>query len=124
MNVIRLSALRTVRLYPPGSIPGTHFCERLSRPQGHSAAGRIMSMKNSSDTIGNRTRNLPTLQCLNQLRYGVPHDCKVIRNIIQRNLPMTERQGVEFPHTNTHTHTHTYARYMQAVFPHRKVKFG
>jgi len=27
----------------------------LSQPQGHSAAGRIMSMKNSKDTIGNRT---------------------------------------------------------------------
>ena len=43
---------------PPGNIPGTHFCWRLSQPQGHSAAGRIMSMKNSSDTIGNRTRDL------------------------------------------------------------------
>jgi hypothetical protein len=28
-------------------------------PRGHSAAGKIMSMKNSSDTIGNRTRDLP-----------------------------------------------------------------
>jgi hypothetical protein len=24
--VVRLSALRTGRLYPPGKIPGTHFC--------------------------------------------------------------------------------------------------
>jgi len=38
MKVIRLSALRTSRLYP----------------QGHSAAGRIMSMKNFNDTIGMR----------------------------------------------------------------------
>jgi len=38
---------------PPGNIPGSHFCYRLSRPQSHSAAGRIMSMKNSNDTIGN-----------------------------------------------------------------------
>ena len=31
---------------PPGNAPGTHFCLRLSRPQGHSADGRIfMSMK-------------------------------------------------------------------------------
>jgi hypothetical protein len=44
---------------PPENIPGTHFCKRLSQPQGHSAAGRIMSMKNSSDTIGNRTLDLP-----------------------------------------------------------------
>jgi hypothetical protein len=35
---------------------GTHFCQKLSRPQGHSAAKRIMSMKNSNDTIGDRTR--------------------------------------------------------------------
>jgi len=42
---------------PPGNIPGTHFCWRLSRPHGHSAAGRNMSMKNSNDTIGNRTRD-------------------------------------------------------------------
>jgi len=25
---------------PPGNAPGTHFCYRLSRPQGHSAIGR------------------------------------------------------------------------------------
>jgi hypothetical protein len=44
---------------PPGNTPGTHFCYRLSRPQGHSATGRIMSLKNSNDTIGNRNRDLP-----------------------------------------------------------------
>jgi len=47
MKVARLSALSTSRLYPPGNIPGTR------QPQGHSATGRIMSMKNSNDTIGN-----------------------------------------------------------------------
>jgi hypothetical protein len=26
MKVVRLSALRNSRLYPPGNIPGTHFC--------------------------------------------------------------------------------------------------
>jgi len=51
---------------PPGNIPGTHFCYRLSQPQGHSAAGRIMSMKNSNDTIGNRTRDLPTCSAVPQ----------------------------------------------------------
>jgi hypothetical protein len=44
---------------PSGNTPGTHFCYRLSRPQCHSAAGRIMSLKNYNDTIGNRTRALP-----------------------------------------------------------------
>jgi len=51
---------------PPGNIPGTHFCWRLSQNQGHSAAGRIVSMKNSSDTIGNRTRDLPTCSAVPQ----------------------------------------------------------
>ena len=27
---------------PPGNASGTHFCYRLSRPQGHSAIGRIL----------------------------------------------------------------------------------
>jgi hypothetical protein len=44
---------------PPEYAPGTHFCQSLSRPQGHSAIGRVMSMKISSDTIWNRTRDLP-----------------------------------------------------------------
>jgi len=53
------AALGTDRLYTPGNNTGTHFCYRLSRPQVQSAVGRIMSMKNSGDTIGNRTRDLP-----------------------------------------------------------------
>jgi hypothetical protein len=51
MKVVSLPALRTGRLYPPANIPGTHFCCRLSRPQGHSAAGRIMSMKRTMDAL-------------------------------------------------------------------------
>ena len=45
-------------LLSPGNIPGTHFCYRLSQPQGHSAVGRTMSMKNFNNTIGNRIRDL------------------------------------------------------------------
>jgi hypothetical protein len=48
-------------LLPPGNIPGTHFCQRLSQPQGHGAAGRIMSIKNS-----NLTRDLPTCNAVPQ----------------------------------------------------------
>jgi hypothetical protein len=43
---------------PPGNTRGSHIRE-VSRPQGHSATGRIMSLKNSNDTIGNRTHDLP-----------------------------------------------------------------
>ena len=38
----------------------------LSRPQGHSAAGRNTSMKNSNDTIGNRTPDLPACSAVPQ----------------------------------------------------------
>jgi hypothetical protein len=60
IKAARLPALRTGYLYPPEYIPGTHFCYRLSRPQGHSAARRIMSTKNSTVNIWNRIRNFPT----------------------------------------------------------------
>jgi hypothetical protein len=33
---------------------------RLSRPQGHSAAGRIRQIEKSNGLIGNRTLDLPT----------------------------------------------------------------
>jgi hypothetical protein len=57
---------------PPGNIPGTHFCWRLNRPQDHSATGRIMSMKKSIDTIGNRTRDLLVCSAVPQpLSYRV-----------------------------------------------------
>jgi hypothetical protein len=40
---------------PPSTtrkITGTHFCWKLSRSQGHSAAGRIRSVEVSNDLIG------------------------------------------------------------------------
>jgi hypothetical protein len=54
----------------PKNIPGTHFCQRLSRPHSHSEAGRTRSMKTSNYTFGNRTRRLAA-QCLNQMRHRV-----------------------------------------------------
>ena len=43
----------TYRPYlPPGNAPGTHFCQRPGRPQGHSAMGGIMSMKSPVTPAG------------------------------------------------------------------------
>ena len=42
---------------PPGDIPGTHFCYRMNRPQGHTAAGRIKSIPMT--LITNQSRDLP-----------------------------------------------------------------
>jgi hypothetical protein len=61
MKVVRLSALCNGRFQPPGNIP-----KRVDRSQGHSAAKRIMSMKKSSDTIGERTHNLPACSAVAQ----------------------------------------------------------
>jgi hypothetical protein len=56
---VRLSALRAGSTFTPRKFPGTHFCSGLSRTQGHSAAGRLRSIKKYNDFIGNRTRGLP-----------------------------------------------------------------
>jgi hypothetical protein len=57
--VVRLSALRAGR-------PGAYFCQRQSRPQGHSAAGRIRSIEKSIDLIRNRTRDIPACSIVPQ----------------------------------------------------------
>jgi hypothetical protein len=63
---LRLSAIRAGRPLPPRKIPDTHFCQRLSRSQGHSAAGRIRSISKSNDLIGIRTRDLPVCSIVPQ----------------------------------------------------------
>ena len=50
----------------PADTTGPHFCSRLSRPHNHSAAGRIMSIKNSNDTIGYRNLDLPVFSAVPQ----------------------------------------------------------
>jgi hypothetical protein len=39
-------------LFNPRKIPGTHFCQRLNRPQGHSAPGRIRSIEKNPSHPG------------------------------------------------------------------------
>jgi hypothetical protein len=45
------------RPLPLGDIPATHFCLRLSHPQGQRAARRFKSMNNPSYSIGNQISN-------------------------------------------------------------------
>ena len=114
MRVVRLSSLSTGRFYPPGNTPDTHFCQRLSRPQGHSVAGRFMLTKNSNDTIGNRTRNLPVCSAVPlshnnrgktttklkpniQYRIRVPNkgppnrsNCQALSHEVERSLYLTQ----------------------------------
>ena len=66
MQVIRLSAQRTRRLYPPVNSPGTHICQRLSQPQGNNMAGKSKPMENRNDLIGNGTRDLAAYSAVPQ----------------------------------------------------------
>jgi hypothetical protein len=66
MKVTRLSALRTGLLGVPGHILGIHFYYKLSRPLGHSAAGKIKTLKNPSGSLGNRNRDLPGRSAVSQ----------------------------------------------------------
>jgi len=66
-KISRHEALRTGRLYLPGVIPNKLLIsvKRLSRYQNHIPFGRINSMKNRNDPIGNQTRDLPNTASTN-----------------------------------------------------------
>jgi hypothetical protein len=69
MNVVGFSALRTGRLYPREYSWYSFLLEAESTPGPW--YGRKDCVKNSNDTIGNRTREL-LAQCLNTLGHLVP----------------------------------------------------
>ena len=72
-EVVRISALSTGSLYLSRNIPGTHFCRGwidlrvIVRLEG-------LCIKNSNDTIGSQTRDLPACSAVpHQLRHRVLH---------------------------------------------------
>jgi hypothetical protein len=63
---LKLSGLRAGRPSPPGRFLVLISVKRLSRPHGHSVAGRIKLIKKFNDLIGDRTRNLPACNIVPQ----------------------------------------------------------
>jgi hypothetical protein len=79
MKVVSLSRLRTACLYPPGKISGSHFYLTPIQPHGHSEVGRIMTMKNSSDTIRNRTLEIQAFSTVPQ--PNIPLCAQLIKHL-------------------------------------------
>jgi hypothetical protein len=73
---------------PSRNISGTYFCKGPSRSQGRSAAGRIILMKNSTDTIGNRSLDLPVCSAIPQpLGHHVPLYIKYFQLLFTHAAP-------------------------------------
>jgi hypothetical protein len=87
INVVRLSALGTGCLYRQEVFLVLISVKRLSRPQGHSATGRIMSMKNSNDTSASSERNFSVAGLVlqvgrNNLTQWMCHSDLFLRNSV------------------------------------------
>jgi hypothetical protein len=80
MKVARFSALRTGHLYLQEGFVVLISIKRLSRPQGHNATGRIKSIKNSSDFIGNGTRDLPACSAVPQPTVKITEQATSLTN--------------------------------------------
>jgi hypothetical protein len=74
--------------FTPRNRPWYLFLLEVCQTQGHSAAGKIMSIKNSNDTIGNRTRKLPTCSAVPQ---PTAPPCAPQQQLlfVQKHLPLT-----------------------------------
>ena len=73
IEVVRLSALRTGRFYPPGNIPGTQFLsEAESTPWPQCGRKDYVNEKIPMTLSGIETATFRLVaQCVNQLRHGV-----------------------------------------------------
>jgi hypothetical protein len=79
-----------------GKIPGTHFCQRLSRHQGYSAAGRIRSIEKCNGLIGNRTRDLRGCSIVSEPTSAVGERRVLVTRQCVRAAVATPREAFQF----------------------------
>jgi hypothetical protein len=82
---------------PPGDSPVTHSCLRLSEHQAHSVAGRIKSMKNSTDPTGNQTRNFHA--CSTVLQPTVPSRTPTSTSV-HLKMALSNKQKLTYGYTH------------------------
>jgi len=80
MKVVIFSALRTCRLSPRKYFWYSFLLETESTP-GPQFAGRIVSMKNSHDTIENRITDLPACSAVPQ--HTAPPCAPISRTVVK-----------------------------------------
>jgi hypothetical protein len=116
-----LSASRAGRPLPPRKIPGTHFCQRLSRPQGHSAAGRIRLIEKSNDFIGNRTRAVQPVAIstevsrLHTWKSQSVHFCMLSRTQVCVSRAVAVVRSLRAEAVSTHLRSYEYPRRISFV---------
>jgi hypothetical protein len=93
-RLLRKSAHEGGKVISPTHLPSlpprnNHFCYRLIRPEGHSAAGRTKSMKNLREPIGNRSCDLPVCSTVAQPTALSCTPSPSYQNVYNLSLPMS-----------------------------------
>jgi hypothetical protein len=109
MKAVRFRALRANRLYPPfpsRKYPWHTLLLEAESTQRHSATESFMSMKNSNDTIGNRTRDFPV--CSAVLQPTPPPSVPCLTETWLNELCF---DGKTFPDSFTSLHSNSSTQY-------------
>jgi hypothetical protein len=100
-EVVSLTCLLSLT---PRKTPGTHFCYKLSIPQGHNAAGRIRSTeKESNDLMKGWTHNLPAWSTVPQPTI-LPHGAGV-NGLWEMSFLLSRTSSSEWPVGRLHLYS-------------------
>jgi hypothetical protein len=112
MKVVRLSALNTGCLYSHTKDSWYSFLLQADSIPGPSTARKSMSMKNSNDTIRNRTRNLPACSTVPQ-PTAIP---RATCSTESTEIYLVSKSKFYYQSQNRHTHCLLYPIF-QCIWP-------